>query len=190
MDWPQFLLAVLMIVVCGLLMLVILLQRGRGGGLAGAFGGGGGSSAFGAKTGDVLTWITVAVAAVFLLLAVVNNFAFDKSPIAPPEPTITIGEVPELPSTVPGGDPGSALPIQVVPVTPPTGAVTPSGSDGAAGAPTGAEPGDTATGDSTAVEGQAEGSEAAAPETTPPPAGSPAAEGGGSETPQEDPPSP
>lgn len=80
MSWTQWFLAVLLIGVCGLLILVVLLQRGRGGGLAGAFGGGGGSSAFGAKTGDVLTWITVGVATVFLLLSVVANFAFDQSP--------------------------------------------------------------------------------------------------------------
>jgi preprotein translocase subunit SecG len=75
----QGLLAFLMIVVCLLLMGIILLQKGRGGGLAGAFGGGGGTSAFGSKTGDVLTWFTVALAGGFLLLAVVSNYAFDMT---------------------------------------------------------------------------------------------------------------
>jgi preprotein translocase subunit SecG len=75
----QWLLAFLMIIVCLLLMGIILLQKGRGGGLAGAFGGGGGTSAFGSKTGDVLTWFTVALAGGFLLLAVVSNYAFDKT---------------------------------------------------------------------------------------------------------------
>ncbi len=79
MNWGQSLLALLLIFICLLLMVVILLQKGRGGGLAGAFGGSGGSSAFGAKTGDVFTWITVIVATVFVLLAVVANFAFDQS---------------------------------------------------------------------------------------------------------------
>jgi preprotein translocase subunit SecG len=78
-TWGQWLLAVMLIFVCFLLMIVILLQKGRGGGLAGAFGGAGGTSAFGAKTGDVFTWITVVVAAVFVLLTVVSNFAFDQS---------------------------------------------------------------------------------------------------------------
>ena len=63
MSWGQWFTAMLVIVICAFLILVILLQRGRGGGLAGAFGGAGGSSAFGAKTGDVFTWITVVVAA-------------------------------------------------------------------------------------------------------------------------------
>lgn len=79
MTWPQWMLAVAMIGMCLFLILVILLQRGRGGGLTGAFGGSGGSSAFGAKTGDVFTWITVVVAALFVVLAVLTNFAMDES---------------------------------------------------------------------------------------------------------------
>lgn len=70
----------LIILVCLLLMLVVLIQRGRGGGLSGAFGGVGGSSAFGAKTGDVFTWITVVVAAFFVVLAISANFVFDPTP--------------------------------------------------------------------------------------------------------------
>ncbi len=81
MDWSQWLLAVVLIGVCLLLMLVVLVQRGRGSGLTGAFGGaGGGGGAFGAKTGDVFTWITVVIATVFLFLAVVGNFLFDQTP--------------------------------------------------------------------------------------------------------------
>lgn len=68
--------ALLAITICGLIILVVLLQRGRGGGLAGAFGGGGSSSAFGAKTGDVFTVVTVVLAAVFLVWFVVGNYAF------------------------------------------------------------------------------------------------------------------
>jgi preprotein translocase subunit SecG len=48
---------------------IILIQRGKGGGLAGAFGGAGGSSAFGTKTGDVFTKITVGVAIAWILLS-------------------------------------------------------------------------------------------------------------------------
>lgn len=72
----------LLIAVCVLLILVVLVQKGRGSGLAGAFGGGGGSSsAFGAKTGDVFTWITVGLAAVFVLVTVAANFAYDRSSV-------------------------------------------------------------------------------------------------------------
>jgi len=86
----QLMLSTLFVVVCVLPMLIVLIQKGRGGGLSGAFGGVGGHSAFGAKTGDVFTWITVGLAAAFILLAVVLNFAFREIPIAatvtPPAP--------------------------------------------------------------------------------------------------------
>ena len=49
---------VLLIIVSVLLILLVLIQKGRGGGLSSAFGGAGGSTAFGSKTGDVLTWST------------------------------------------------------------------------------------------------------------------------------------
>lgn len=95
MSGWQFFLALLIFFVCCFLMLVIMIQRGRGSGLAGAFGGAGGSSAFGAKTGDVLTWVTVVIAFVFLLLTVVANFKFDESPqrVIAAQPA----QVPELP---------------------------------------------------------------------------------------------
>lgn len=118
MTCGQSSLAWLMILVCGFLMLIVLIQRGRGGGLSGAFGGGGGGGgAFGAKTGDVFTWITVIVATVFVLLAVVSNFVFDLSSVAAqPESAISsatdteeageIGEEapPADTSLVPSGD--------------------------------------------------------------------------------------
>jgi len=64
----------LFVAICFLLIVVILLQKGRGGGLAGAFGGAGGHRAFGTKTGDVFTWITVALAAMFVIVAIIGNF--------------------------------------------------------------------------------------------------------------------
>ncbi len=74
MNFLFYLTIVLFIVVCLFLILLVLIQKGRGGGLAGAFGGGGGgSTAFGSKTGDVLTWATSIVFGVFLLLAVALN---------------------------------------------------------------------------------------------------------------------
>ncbi|MEK7732127.1 MAG: preprotein translocase subunit SecG [Planctomycetota bacterium] len=79
MTWGQWALGSFLVFTCFILMLVILLQKGRGGGFSGAFGGAGGSSAFGAKTGDVFTWITVIVAGVFVVLTVWSNFVFDES---------------------------------------------------------------------------------------------------------------
>jgi preprotein translocase subunit SecG len=104
--WYHPVYAVLFAFVACLLILVVLLQRGRGGGLAGAFGGaGGGQSAFGAKTGDFLTWVTVGIAALFLLAAVALNYAF--SPSAPP----LMQQAPRSPQ------PGPA-PVSQHPVTP------------------------------------------------------------------------
>jgi preprotein translocase subunit SecG len=68
-----FLLA-LFIVICILLIVVVLLQKGRGGGLSGAFGGGMTSSAFGTRTGDVFTWVTIVLTGLFLLLAIGNTY--------------------------------------------------------------------------------------------------------------------
>ena len=58
-------------VLCALIMiLVILIQKGRGGGLSGAFGGGAAGGLLGSKTGDFLTWVTVTLVGIFLLLAI------------------------------------------------------------------------------------------------------------------------
>src|ERR1041384_5844364 len=63
----------LFIFVCVFLILLVLIQKGRGGGLASAFGGAGGNTAFGSKTGDVLTWATSIVFGIFLVLAITLN---------------------------------------------------------------------------------------------------------------------
>ncbi len=52
------------------LVFVVLIQKGRGGGLSSAFGGIG-SSLLGTKTGDFLTWVTICIVAVWLLLSIV-----------------------------------------------------------------------------------------------------------------------
>jgi preprotein translocase subunit SecG len=58
-------------VICAVaLVLVVLIQKGRGGGLSGAFGGAMASGILGSKTGDFLTWVTIVLVSVFLLLAV------------------------------------------------------------------------------------------------------------------------
>ena len=62
--------AVLFVLVSIILILVVLMQKGRGGGLSGAFAGGMASGLLGSKTGDFLTWVTVGLVSVFLILAV------------------------------------------------------------------------------------------------------------------------
>ena len=73
--WTLF---ALFIFVCLILILLVLIQKGRGGGLSSAFGGGGGNTAFGSKTGDVLTWATSIVFGVFMLLAVGLNLVANQ----------------------------------------------------------------------------------------------------------------
>jgi len=65
-DWvltPMF------VIIAVLLILLILIQKGRGGGLVGAFSGLGSQGALGTKAGDVMTWITVFMAGIFLVIA-------------------------------------------------------------------------------------------------------------------------
>lgn len=79
MEVYHYILAVLFVLLALLLIGVILLQRGRGVGLAGAFGGAGGHTAFGSKTGDVLTWATVFLASLFLFYGgCLNHFFVGK----------------------------------------------------------------------------------------------------------------
>lgn len=73
------------------LMLVILIQKGKGGGLSAAFGGGGTSGLLGSKTGDFLTWVTIVLAGMFLLLGLVmakyykpSIGSYTAEPVQPP----------------------------------------------------------------------------------------------------------
>ncbi len=63
-----------------ILVLTILIQKGRGGGLSGAFGGGMASGILGSKTGDFLTWVTVALVGLFLMLAIVMAKFYRSGP--------------------------------------------------------------------------------------------------------------
>ena len=82
--WDIFL-GTLFVIVCILLIIVVLLQKGRGGGLGAAFGGAG-QSAFGTRTGDVFTWVTIVLTGLFLLLAVGTTLSFRplQTKVAPP----------------------------------------------------------------------------------------------------------
>jgi protein translocase SecG subunit len=78
-------LGIFFIIVCVLLVLLVLLQKGRGGGLGAALGGFG-SSAFGTKTGDMATVVTIVLASIYLLIGVVATYAFrpDVEQLPPP----------------------------------------------------------------------------------------------------------
>lgn len=71
LSFVMHVLVVLWVLVALALILIVLVQKGKGGGLASAFGGSGASSLLGTKTGDFLTWLTIALVALFLTLAVI-----------------------------------------------------------------------------------------------------------------------
>ena len=131
MSWGEWALAWLLILICCFLMLVILLQRGRGGGLSAAFGGGGGASAaFGAKTGDVFTWITVAGATLFVGFAVISNYVFDKS-AEPDRPAVvsTTGTEDATEESVPGGITVTPVEMEGEQAPAPAGGAEPAADD-------------------------------------------------------------
>ena len=81
----MFILTVVFLIVSIGLILFILVQRPQGGGLAGAFGGAGGGgtdTAFGGRTGDVLTVGTVGAFCIYLTLAIVLNIIDNPSATA------------------------------------------------------------------------------------------------------------
>lgn len=124
------LLVVFFLIVCVSMILIVLIQRPQGGGLSGAFGAGGagqgaGQTAFGTKTGDVLTWGTVSVFVIYVLVAIGLNFvARPDTTGATTVPTLddpaqqgqqpAPEELPPLPGTNPPASPeqapGEALP--------------------------------------------------------------------------------
>src|SRR5437016_7961933 len=90
MTFLMYLSVTLYVIVCVFLILLVLIQKGRGGGLASAFGGGGGNTAFGSKTGDVLTWATSIIFGIFIALAVVLNLLAEKKSVAAAPPMLPL----------------------------------------------------------------------------------------------------
>lgn len=88
--------AVFFVIVCIALILLVLIQKGRGGGLSGAFGGLGAGGLFGTKTGDFLTWVTIAITALFLSLAIIMGL-FYKPTVTEPETAPALGGPPARP---------------------------------------------------------------------------------------------
>ena len=91
-NWLLFPVITIFVFVCIFLILLVLIQKGRGGGLASAFSGGGGNTAFGAKTGDVLTWATSIIFGIFVLLVILLNLMTHTS--APADTSGTINGSP------------------------------------------------------------------------------------------------
>lgn len=106
LGWKLFI--VLWLLLAAALIMVVLIQKGRGGGLGAALGGGASNSLLGTKTGDFLTWVTICLAAVFLLGAVVMGkfmrpLPSSLAPVAAPATQAAPGgaAVPVLESTEP-----------------------------------------------------------------------------------------
>jgi preprotein translocase subunit SecG len=106
---------------------IILIQRGKGGGLAGAFGGVGGSSAFGTKTGDVFTKITVGVAIAWILLSMLMVVLTNRRNVSAWGNDTQTSLTKELDS--PNKSKGKAKQIGDVPPPAPAPASTPAPSD-------------------------------------------------------------
>jgi len=112
-NWQSIglgLLVVLFLAVSVVLILTVLIQKPQGGGLAGAFGSGAGSgqTAFGAKTGDALTWATIIMFVVWLIGSIGLNL-FIRQPDLPVAIEATSTEVP-MPIDTPAGAPQGAAP--------------------------------------------------------------------------------
>jgi preprotein translocase subunit SecG len=113
-----FLITVL-VLVCVTMIAVILMQSSKGGGLAGVFGGGQAGAVFGVRrTADLLTRITVILAATFMVLSIVINLFFlpgtgtagtesilqRQAPQTVPPAQIPNLEEPSVPAAQPGTD--------------------------------------------------------------------------------------
>jgi len=113
-GFVMHILAFLWLLCAIILILVILIQKGRGGGLSGAFGGGMAGGILGSKTGDFLTWVTVTLVGVFLLLSVTLAKFYRPAKASGPDlqapvqapvqtPVQPQGQVPEMPMETEAG---------------------------------------------------------------------------------------
>jgi len=113
---------ILFIVASVVLVLIILAQRPQGGGLASAFGGAGGGgtdTAFGGRTGDVLTYATIGAFIGYMVIAVALNI-LDNRLIAQAQEEVETAEV----------EPGAPVPNEALETIPldalPGAGVTPA----------------------------------------------------------------
>ena len=132
-DFVVPLLVVLFLFISVVMVLVVLVQRPQGGGLSGAFGGasaGSSQTAFGARTGDALTIITIGIFVAFLALAIGLNYLVgppsavpaDTAGAAPPGTTQQDGALPTPQGTGPSPENATTTipPVEEIPAEPPT----------------------------------------------------------------------
>ena len=102
-------LAVIFVIGSVALILVVLIQKGKGGGLSGAFAGGMASGILGSKTGDFLTWITISMASLFIIVALVLDKWWRPS---------TSGPASRTPAPITSNDTGRERPATTAPTAP------------------------------------------------------------------------
>ena len=71
------LLGVILFLISVFLVFIILIQRGKGGGIAGSLTGTA-QSAFGARGGDILMWLTLSLTIIWILLCCVTIFFYSR----------------------------------------------------------------------------------------------------------------
>lgn len=137
-SFGRVLLTIAFVAVSVLLIGLVLLQKNRGSGLSGALGGVGGHTAFGTKTGDFLTWVTVSLTALFLLLSIAGTYVFEpaKTGASTPTPTAPPGSSsmpPMTPAKRGPASPATPSPVKVQPVTTPPSNTAPPPAPPASG---------------------------------------------------------
>jgi preprotein translocase subunit SecG len=90
------LLGVILFLISLFLVFIILIQRGKGGGIAGSLTGTA-QSAFGARGGDILMWLTLSLTIIWILLCCVTIFFYSRVQDAIAEGK----DDADIPSTVP-----------------------------------------------------------------------------------------
>lgn len=99
-----WLVTILWVLIALALIFIVLIQKGRGGGLGAMFGGGAANSLLGTKTGDFLTWVTIGLVALFLVVGVLMAKFMRPMPssaFAPAAPTAAQPQSAEQPTAAP-----------------------------------------------------------------------------------------
>jgi preprotein translocase subunit SecG len=117
LEWCPPVLNILIWLVSVFLILLILIQKGKGGGLAGAFGGPGGQSAFGSKTADAFTKITLYVAGIWVALIVIMIWLV--------QPKIVVSSPTDISQISKEGMPAEGAPVDPTPKAEPESKETP-----------------------------------------------------------------
>ena len=117
LEWFPPVLNILIWLVSVFLILLILIQKGKGGGLAGAFGGPGGQSAFGSKTADAFTKITLYVAGIWVALIVIMIWLV--------QPKIVVSSPNDISQISKEGMPAEGAPVDPTPKAEPESKETP-----------------------------------------------------------------